>query len=111
MDYWKDVTVHRHLCYADFADVIGASTVWMLSTRGERLHWDARFAAGDLLLFGPESRGLPDDLLRSRPERVLRIPMLAPTRSLNLATSAGIALYEALRQLGWPPAGARPESQ
>jgi tRNA (cytidine/uridine-2'-O-)-methyltransferase len=111
MDYWKDVVVQRHLCYADFHEHAGGAAVWMLSTRGERLHWDAPYSAGDLLLFGPESRGLPDDLLRVDPERVLRIPMLTHARSLNLATSAGIALYEALRQVGWKPTMTRPEAQ
>ncbi len=63
---------------------------------------DADFAPGDVLLFGPESRGLPEALLASAPERCLRIPMVPGARSLNLATAVGVALYEALRQAGLP---------
>jgi tRNA (cytidine/uridine-2'-O-)-methyltransferase len=104
MDYWEQVEVHRHLNHADFAAAVRGRTVWMLSTRGRRTLWEAGFSPGDVLLFGPESRGLPDDLLAADPERVVRIPMLPSARSLNLATSVGVALYEGLRQAGWSPA-------
>lgn len=102
MDYWEQVEVHRHLAIPDFLDAVQPHPVWMLSTRGERTLYDASFAAGAVLLFGPESRGLPADLLRTDPGRVLRIPMRADARSLNLATAAAIALYEGVRQLGFP---------
>jgi len=103
MDYWERVEMHRHLNYAEFRAALGDARVWMLSTKGEQTVWDARFGAGDVLLFGPESRGLPPDLLASDPSMVLRIPMVREARSLNLATAAGIALYEALRQAAWTP--------
>jgi tRNA (cytidine/uridine-2'-O-)-methyltransferase len=99
MDYWDDVDLRRHVAWADFADAVRGRTVWMLTTRAERALWDAAFAPGDVLLFGPESRGLPGDLLAAAPERCLRIPMRPGARSLNLATAVGIALYEALRQV------------
>lgn len=98
MDYWEDVDVRRHVAWEDFAAAVEGRRVWMLTTKGERTLWDAGFARGDVLLFGPESRGLPEELLASAPERCLRIPMVEGARSLNLATAAGIALYEALRQ-------------
>lgn len=101
MDYWNRVDVRRHVNHADFRSAVGGRRVWMLSTRAERTLWDARFRADDVLLFGPESRGLPADLLAADPDRALRIPMLPDARSLNLATAVGIALYEALRQVGW----------
>lgn len=102
MDYWEGVDYRRHVSYGDFRAEVGGRTVWMLSTKGERTLWDAAFSPGDVLLFGPESRGLPADLLAADPARVLRIPMLPAARSLNLATAVGIALYEALRQTGLP---------
>jgi tRNA (cytidine/uridine-2'-O-)-methyltransferase len=103
MDYWEDVDVRRHVAWEDFAAEVAERRVWMLTTKAERTIWDADFARGDVLLFGPESRGLPDSLLAAAPERCLRIPMVPGARSLNLATAAGIALYEALRQTGAPP--------
>lgn len=98
MDYWEDVDVRRHVAWEDFAAAVEGRRVWMLTTKGARTIWDADFAPGDVLLFGPESRGLPEELLAAAPERCLRIPMVAGARSLNLATAVGIALYEALRQ-------------
>jgi tRNA (cytidine/uridine-2'-O-)-methyltransferase len=103
MDYWQNVEMRRHVAYADFLREIGSARVWMFSTRGQRTFWDVEYAAGDVLLFGPESRGLPPDLIHRDPDRVLRIPMRDSARSLNLATSAGVALYEALRRIGWSP--------
>jgi tRNA (cytidine/uridine-2'-O-)-methyltransferase len=111
MDYWEQVTLHRHVNFDDFLVALPGQRVWMLSTHGTRSHWDAEFAAGDVLLFGPESRGLPAEMLARDPERVLRIPMRPDVRSLNLATSVAITLYEALRQLRWRPDGAPPASQ
>lgn len=93
-----DVTVH-----ADFASCLSALSHprwYALSTRGTRHHDAAGFRAGDLLVFGPESRGLPPPVLESCPERHrLRIPMRAGARSLNLANAVAIVVYEAWRQL------------
>jgi tRNA (cytidine/uridine-2'-O-)-methyltransferase len=101
MDYWEQVEVRRHVSLSHFLEAVQPHPAWMLSTHGERTLYDARFAPGAVLLFGPESRGLPTDLLRTDPERVLRIPMRANARSLNLATAVAIALYEGVRQLGF----------
>jgi len=74
---------------------------WFLSTKAPRSPWQAAFKAGDYLVFGCETRGLPEPLLAAAGERALCIPMLpGATRSLNLATSVAIVLYEALRQQG-----------
>jgi tRNA (cytidine/uridine-2'-O-)-methyltransferase len=100
MDYWNEVDLRRHVAWEDFAAEVEGRTVWMLTTRAQRTIWDAEFAPGDVLLLGPESRGLPEALLAEAPERCLRIPMVPAARSLNLGSSAGIALYEALRQTG-----------
>lgn len=112
MDYWEDVDVRRHVAWEDFAAAVEGRRVWMLTTKAQRTIWDADFAPDDVLLFGPESRGLPEALLAAAPERCLRIPMVPGARSLNLATAVGIALYEALRQAGTltPPAETPPQS-
>jgi tRNA (cytidine/uridine-2'-O-)-methyltransferase len=101
MDYWEHVDWHRHDAWEDFAAATAGRRVWMLTTKAGRTLWDVQFAADDVLLFGPESRGLPDHLLEADPERCIRIPMLPVARSLNLSTAVGVALYDALRQTGW----------
>ncbi|HEX8692034.1 MAG TPA: tRNA (cytidine(34)-2'-O)-methyltransferase [Longimicrobium sp.] len=105
MDYWEDVDYTRHVAWDDFAAAVAGRRVWKLTTKAERTIWDAGFAPGDVLLFGPESRGLPDDLLAAEPGRSLRIPMREGARSLNLATAVGVALYEAIRQASGRDAG------
>lgn len=100
MDYWQHVEYHVHTAWADFAAQVAGRRIWMLTTKTERGLWEAEFAPGDVLLFGPESRGLPDALLEMDPAHHLRIPMRPETRSLNLSTAVGVALYESLRQTG-----------
>jgi tRNA (cytidine/uridine-2'-O-)-methyltransferase len=102
MDYWNEVDLRRHVAWEDFAEATADRTVWMLTTKAERTIWEADFAPGDVLLLGPESRGLPDALLEAAPERCLRIPMVPAARSLNLGSSASVALYEAIRQAARP---------
>jgi tRNA (cytidine/uridine-2'-O-)-methyltransferase len=99
MDYWRQVALHRHINHADFRAANAGRRIWMLTTRTARSLWDVRFRTDDVLLLGPESKGLPDALLAADPDHTLRIPMLPDARSLNLASSAAIALYEALRQV------------
>ncbi len=69
-----------------------------LTTKSDRPYWDAAFEDGDYLVFGRETKGLPESLLHANPDGCLTIPMTGPARSLNLATAVGIVLYEALRQ-------------
>jgi tRNA (cytidine/uridine-2'-O-)-methyltransferase len=104
MDYWEHVELHRHLNFDDFLEGIHPGRLWAFTTRADRSLWQADFRSGDILLFGPESRGLPEDILNSPLCSPVRIPMLADARSLNLASAAAIGLYEALRQTGaFPP--------
>ena len=106
LDYWKDVDVRIWPTFVALRTACGEDArFWYLSTKGETSPWDAKFAVGDYLVFGRETRGLPDSILAAAPPgHTLRIPM-APggTRSLNLATAVGITLYEAVRQQapGW----------
>jgi tRNA (cytidine/uridine-2'-O-)-methyltransferase len=102
LDYreWADIAIHDSL--TDCLRAAGPRRVYAFTTRAKRRHSDASFETGDLLLFGPETRGLPDAVLESLPEEQrLRIPMLPASRSLNLSNSVAIALYEAWRQLGF----------
>jgi tRNA (cytidine/uridine-2'-O-)-methyltransferase len=99
LDYWPnvDLTVHPH--WAAFEAAHPLARIVLTSARaGEALH-RFRFQPGDAIVFGPETRGLPDFLYDLHPLRV-RIPVHGTVRSLNLSTSAGILLYEALRQTG-----------
>lgn len=101
LDYWDSVDLHLHDCFETFRQSLTESRVFFFSVRGERSYTSAQFRAGDALVFGSETRGLPDELLESNRDRVLAIPMQTDhVRSLNLATAVGIVLYEALRQVG-----------
>lgn len=99
MDYWHEVDVHRWPDLATLRAAAGAARFYFFTTKTDRAYWNARFADGDYLVFGRETRGLPESLLAAEAAHCLTIPMAPGARSLNLATSAGIALYEAKRQL------------
>jgi tRNA (cytidine/uridine-2'-O-)-methyltransferase len=100
LDYWRDVDVRVWKSLDGLrAAADPAAAFWHLSTRARRTPWAARFRKGDYLVFGSETRGLPEDLVRSAGEHALRIPMVpGGTRSLNLSTAVAVVLYEALRQ-------------
>ncbi len=102
IDYWDAVTVVLHASFADF-EAAHPGRILCLSAHATRAYTAMRFQPGDALLFGSESRGLPRTILDRYADQVLTIPMPSgAVRSLNLATSVGIVLYEALRQLhGW----------
>src|SRR5215831_11839123 len=101
LDYWNEVTLHRHRDPDELQATLSASRFLYFSTKAERSYLQWSFEAGDCLVFGPETRGLPESLLRSNWDRCLTIPMLNPgVRSLNLANSVAIVLYEALRKTG-----------
>lgn len=100
LDYWQDVKLR---VWKNFADLQAAADAdarfWFLSTKASNSPWQARFRPGDYLVFGPETRGLPEEMVADAAHQALRIPM-APggTRSLNLSTAVAIVLYEAVRQ-------------
>ena len=101
LDYWPEVELHRHRDLEALRGALDGARFLYLTTKAERSYADWAFAADDCLVFGPETRGLPEELLRANWERCLTIPMLNPkVRSLNLATSVAVVLYEALRQTG-----------
>jgi len=100
LDYWKDVRVSVWESFSELQAAQPAGTrYWYLTTKTKRAYWEAQFRDEDFLVFGRETKGLPEPLLESNREHLLTIPMTAQTRSLNLATAVGIVLYEAVRQL------------
>jgi tRNA (cytidine/uridine-2'-O-)-methyltransferase len=99
MDYIKDVRITVHDDLPTLMLAIGADPVVLTSGLAGRPHWSHPFAPGTWIFFGKESAGLPTNLLAAYPNAVLQIPMRDAARGLNLSTSAGIVLYEALRQL------------
>ena len=99
MDYWEQCDVRRWESLEDLRREAGAARFHFLTTKATRPYWDAGFADGDYLVFGRETRGLPESLLATERAHLSTIPMAAGARSLNLATSVGIVLYEACRQL------------
>jgi tRNA (cytidine/uridine-2'-O-)-methyltransferase len=106
LDYWHlvDLQTHADLHAAEEAIRAAASPAeprsWLFSGKARRSYLDANFRMGDILIFGKESVGLPEELLAERGDRVLGIPTLGAVRSLNLANSVAIVLYEGLRQTG-----------
>ena len=100
LDYWHEVRLSLWESFAALQAAQPADTrYFFLSTKATRSYWDAEFRDGDFLVFGRETKGLPEALLAANAERMLTIPMENATRRLNLATSVGIVLYEALRRL------------
>ena len=102
LDYWQ------HLSYCvleNWEEVLAQNPnarFWLFSTKGTKSYADVRYSPDDILVFGSESHGLPPELREKYPDSVVNLPMWGKTRSLNLSTSAGIALYEAYRQIGFP---------
>lgn len=102
LDYHEWTRVHHHRDYPEFRGAMKSGRIFACSTHGKVCYTDVQFQADDILLFGPETRGLPADLLHELPaEQVIRIPMLPNSRSLNLSNAVAVILYEALRQQGF----------
>ena len=107
MDYWRALDVHEHADWAAFkASPMAPRRLWLFTTKAERSFWDVSYADEDGLVFGNEGSGAPPWLHEELgADRRITIPQANPDlRSLNLSTAAGIACYEALRQLGFPTA-------
>ena len=99
LDYWPSVDLKRWDSLEELQDQFPQGRFWLTSKKAEQTFTNVTYEAGDFLVFGKETLGLPEDLLASNPERALRIPVKSEAvRSLNLSTAAGIVLYEALRQ-------------
>ena len=102
LDYREWATLREHASLAAFQATVQPARLWAFSTRGTHSFAHARFEAGDAFLFGPETRGLPQDILRAiGAESILRLPMVANSRSLNLSNTVAVVIYEAWRQQGF----------
>ena len=101
LDYWPRLCVREYDSLPDFREKHPGARIWYVTTKAHKTIAEADFRDGDFLMFGKESAGIPEDLLDASPEYCVRIPMAEGERSLNLASSCAIALYEACRQLGF----------
>jgi tRNA (cytidine/uridine-2'-O-)-methyltransferase len=100
LDYWPFVDLHREMDLQELKSKLSHARLFYFSARAERPYTDVEYLVGDCLIFGPESRGFSEELLHENWDHALKIPMVSSNvRSLNLATSVGIAAYEALRQI------------
>jgi len=101
LDYWKDVDLQIWENFEELKSAHPDGRFWYLTTKAKQSAWDASFHKDDFLVFGRESKGLPESWIHQNQEHAIRIPMKeGSTRSLNLATAVGIILYEAERQVG-----------
>ncbi len=98
MDYWQDLDVTRYINWEDFLSQNKDAKIYMATTKGKHVYSQVSYEPDCYLLFGKESAGIPEEILVNYPENCVRIPMVGETRSLNLANSVSIMLYEALRQ-------------
>lgn len=106
LDYAEMTRVRQYLNWEEFRSEHPEMKIWAFSTRGNKLYTQAEFQAGDGLLFGPETRGLPDSVLtETGTDYCLRLPMADASRSLNLSNTVAVGLYEAWRQLGFENGG------
>ena len=102
LDYheWADIQVHDNI--DNFFNNTDYNTIYALTTKGRQCYSNVPFKADDVLLFGPETRGLPINLINNLPEvQRVRLPMLPESRSLNLSNTVAVTLYEAWRQIGF----------
>lgn len=101
LDYHELARVQHHPEYAAFQQAVTGQRIIACSTKGKTNHSDFSYQDGDVLLFGPETRGLPADILAELGDNIVRIPMLPQSRSLNLSNAVAIITYEAWRQLDY----------
>ena len=104
LDYWPYVKVEVHDSLEDFLEKYRGKRMWLATTKAEKIYTDISYEDEDMILFGRETAGLPRGFIEANMDKAVRIPMSENTRlrSFNLANSANIILFEALRQLGFP---------
>lgn len=98
MDYWKALDVTVYMDYEDFLKQNPGARIYMATTKAPNVYTDVQFEPNCFLMFGKESAGIPEEILRKHQEDAIRIPMNPMIRSLNLSNSVAVVLYEALRQ-------------
>lgn len=98
LDYWHLVKVHVHENFTEVLTLYQGHNIYYNTTKASKHHSDINYQSSDLLVFGKETAGLPQELIDSYPDNCIRIPMIDGARSLNLSNAAAVVLYEALRQ-------------
>ena len=98
LDYWENLDLEVHDCYQDFLEKNPGAKIYMATTKAKNVYTEVHYEPDCYLMFGKESAGIPEEILAQHPDTAVRIPMNADIRSLNLANSVAIVLYEALRQ-------------
>ncbi|MBR5900312.1 MAG: tRNA (uridine(34)/cytosine(34)/5-carboxymethylaminomethyluridine(34)-2'-O)-methyltransferase TrmL [Clostridia bacterium] len=103
LDYWQylDITYYDGIEEV-LAKYYNGNNFWFFSTKAKNVHSDVSYKDGDFLVFGKETKGLPEDLLKAHYDECVRLPMMGELRSLNLSNSVCVGVYEGLRQLGYP---------
>ncbi len=102
LDYWKFLEIHYYDSIEEVMEKFyNGSNFWFFSTKAKNVHSEASYKDGDFLVFGKETKGLPEDLLKKYYSNCVRLPMMDETRSLNLSNSVCVGVYEALRQLNY----------
>ncbi|MEG0962209.1 MAG: tRNA (uridine(34)/cytosine(34)/5-carboxymethylaminomethyluridine(34)-2'-O)-methyltransferase TrmL [Lachnospiraceae bacterium] len=98
MDYWKELDVKRYINWQDFRNQNPNAKIYMATTKGRHVYTQVKYESDCFIMFGKESAGIPEEILKENSDTCVRIPMIGETRSLNLSNSVAIVLYEALRQ-------------
>ena len=98
MDYWKDLDVTTYVDWEDFCQKNPDAKIYYATTKARHVYSEVNYESDCYIMFGKESAGIPEEILKDNPDTCVRIPMLGDTRSLNLSNSVAIVLYEALRQ-------------
>ncbi len=101
LDYWKDLDVAIYTDWQEFCVKNAGAKIYMATTKARHVYTEVSYEPGCYILFGRESAGIPEEILKEHPDECVRIPMVGDTRSLNLSNSVAIVLYEALRQNGF----------
>lgn len=101
MDYWLDLDVTTYVDYEDFLAKNPGAKLYFATTKGRHIYSDAHYEDNCYIMFGKESAGIPEEILKEHEDTCVRIPMIGETRSLNLSNSVAVVLYEALRQQGF----------
>ena len=98
MDYWKDLDVNTYVNWEDFCQKNPDAKIYYATTKARHVYSEVNYEPDCYIMFGKESAGIPEEILKDHPDTCVRIPMVGETRSLNLSNSVAIVLYEALRQ-------------
>ncbi len=103
LDYWPHVNLCVHPNFEAIESIFARERMWFLTKTASRVYADVDFEPGSVFVFGRETTGLDDDIMRRHEDRLLRIPNTDKVRSLNLSNACSVVVYEALRQLNWAP--------